>query len=144
MRQPWRSLHQHPKVETDPEGRVTVILDEGASRIADVLQDALGAGFHVVAFPPADDVIAVLTAAPPRLVYAHRQLHPTVGLIVTGVGIQPDAVAAILNAGADDCLRETDPRELAARLIALSRRRAIASDRHPRQTVGLDLVDPGG
>ena len=55
--------HKQPEAET-PERRVTVILDKRASEIADVLQDALGAGFHVVAFPPADDVIAVLTAAP--------------------------------------------------------------------------------
>jgi hypothetical protein len=119
-----------------------VILDEGASRIADVLQDALGAGFHVVAFPPADDVIAMLTAAPPRLIYAHSQLHPTVGLIMTGVGTEPDAVAAILDAGADDCQRDTNPRELAARLVALCRRRAITADRHPRPAPRLDLVEP--
>jgi hypothetical protein len=83
MRQPWRSSDQQPQADTRPEGRVTVILDEGASRIADVLQDALGVGFHVVAFPPASDVIVVLTAAPPGLIAAHRQLHPTFGLVVT-------------------------------------------------------------
>lgn len=108
-----------------------MILDKRASEIADVLQDALGAGFHVVAFPPADDVIAVLTAASPRLVYAHRQLHPTVGLVVIGVGAEPDAVAATLDAGADDCLRVTHPRALAARLVALSRRRTLTSAHHP-------------
>lgn len=128
--------------EPRPEGLVTVILDQGASRNADVLQDALGDRFHVVTFPPADDVIAVLTAAPPRLIYAHSQLHPTVGLIVTRVGSEPDAAAAILDAGADDCQRDTDPRELAARLLALSRRRAITADRHPHPTPRLDLVDP--
>jgi hypothetical protein len=80
MRAPWASADKQPEAETAPERRVTVILDERASQIADVLQDALGAGFHVVAFPPADDVIAVLTAASPRLVDAHRQLHPTAGL----------------------------------------------------------------
>ena len=79
MRAPWASAHKQPEAETTPERRVTVILDKRASEIADVLQDALGAGFHVVAFPPADDVIAVLTAASPRLVYAHPQLHLTVG-----------------------------------------------------------------
>jgi hypothetical protein len=131
MRPPWASAAKQPEAETAPERRVTVILDERASQIADVLQDALGAGFHVVAFPPADDVIAVLTAASPRLVYAHRQLHPTVGLVVTGVGAQSDAVAVTLDAGADDCLRVTDPRELAARLVALSRRRALTSVHHP-------------
>jgi hypothetical protein len=131
MRAPWASADKQPEVETAPERHVTVILDERASQIADVLQDALGAGFHVVAFPPADDVIAVLTAASPRLVDAHRQLHPTVGLVITGAGAQPDAVATVLNAGADDCLRETDPRELAARLKALSRRRALISVHHP-------------
>src|SRR5215218_4881551 len=82
--------HKQPEAET-PERRVTVILDKRASEIADVLQDALGADFHVVAFPPADDVIAELTAASPRLVDAHRQLHPTVGLGITGAGAQPDA-----------------------------------------------------
>jgi DNA-binding response OmpR family regulator len=131
MRAPWASAAKQPEAETAPECRVSVILDERASQIADVLQDALGAGFHVVAFPPADDVIAVLTAASPRLVDAHRQLHPTVGLVVTGVGAQPDAVAVTLDAGADDCLRVTDPRELAARLVALSRRRALTSVHHP-------------
>ena len=131
MRAPWASAHKQPEAETAPERRVTVLLDERASQIADVLQDALGAGFHVVAFPPADDVIAVLTAASPRLVYAHRQLHPTVGLVVTGAGAQPDAVAPTLDAGADDCLRVTDPRELAARLVALSRRRALTPVHHP-------------
>ena len=125
MRAPWASAHKQPEAETTPERRVTVILDKRASEIADVLQDALGAGFHVVAFPPADDVIAVLTAASPRLVYAHPQLHLTVGLVVTGAGAEPDAVAATLDAGADDCLRVTDPRELAARLVALSRRRTL-------------------
>jgi hypothetical protein len=63
MRAPWASADKQPEAETAPERRVTVILDERASQIADVLQDALGVGFHVVAFPPADDVIAVLTAA---------------------------------------------------------------------------------
>jgi DNA-binding response OmpR family regulator len=120
-----------------------VILDEGASRIADVLQDALGVGFHVVAFPPASDVIVVLTAAPPGLIAAHRQLHPTFGLVVTRAGDQPDAVAAALNAGADDCLRASDPRELAARVMALSRRRALTTDRHRRQPGKFDVVDPG-
>ena len=128
-----------------------MIVDGGVSQIADNLQDALGTGFHVVAFPPANDVLAfppanddlaVLTGASPRVVAAHRQLHPTIGLVVTGVGDQPDAVAAVLNAGADDCLRATDPRELAARLLALSRRRAMTSDRRPRQPARLD-VDPG-
>lgn len=135
MRAPWASADKQPEAETTAERRVTVILDERASQIADVLQDALGAGFHVVAFPPADppadDVIAVLTAASPRLVDAHRQLHPTVGLVITAAGAQPDAVATVLNAGADDCLREADPRELAARLKALSRRRALISVHHP-------------
>jgi hypothetical protein len=58
MRAPWASADKQPEVETAPERRVTVILDERAGQIADVLQDALGVGFHVVAFPPADDVIA--------------------------------------------------------------------------------------
>jgi hypothetical protein len=124
MRAPWASAHKQPEAETTPERRVTVILDKRArspmpSRTRSV------PGFHVVAFPPADDVIAVLTAASPRLVCAHRQLHPTVGLVVTGAGAEPDAVAATLDAGADDCLRVTDPRELAARLVALSRRRTL-------------------
>jgi hypothetical protein len=130
MRAPWAASDEQPEAEMGPERRVTVILDEQVSQIADVLQDALGAGFHVVAFPPADDVIAVLTTASPQLTYAHRQLHPSLGLIVTGVGDQPDAVAAILNAGADDCLRETHPRELATRLKALSRRRALIPVHH--------------
>jgi hypothetical protein len=89
MRPPWASADKQPEAETAPERRVTVILDERASQIADVLQDALSAGFHVVAFPPADDVIAVLTAASPRLVDAHRQLHPTVGLVITGRAPSP-------------------------------------------------------
>ena len=131
MRPPWASADKQPEAETAPELRVTVILDERTSQIADILQDALGAGFHVVALPPADDVIAVLTAASPRLVDAHRQLHPTVGLVITGAGARPDAVAVTLDAGADDCLRVTDPRELAARLVALSRRRALTSVHHP-------------
>jgi DNA-binding response OmpR family regulator len=131
MRARRASADKQPEAETAPERCVSVILDERASQIADALQAALGAGFHVVALPPADDVIAVLNAASPRLVAAHRQLHPTVGLIVTEVGAQPNAVAAILDAGADDCLRATDPRELAARLAALSRRRALNSVHHP-------------
>ena len=73
----------------------------------------------------------MLTAASPRLVDAHRQLHPTVGLVVTGAGAEPEAVAATLDAGAHDCLWATDPRELAARLVALSRRRALTPVHHP-------------
>jgi DNA-binding response OmpR family regulator len=92
--------------------------------------------------PRAKDAIAVLTAASPRLVAAHHQLQPDVGLVVIGVGDQPDALAATLDAGADDCFRETDPLELAARLLALSRRRAIASDRHPPPPARLEVIDP--
>ena len=50
---------------------------------------------------------------------------------MTGVGAESDAVAATLDAGADDCLRVTHPRELAARLVALSRRRTLTSAHHP-------------
>jgi hypothetical protein len=142
MRKPWRSPDRQSEAEIRPEPHVIVNLDPGSIGIADVLQDALGGGFQVVAFPPAKDVIAVLTAASPGLVAAHRQLHPDVGLVVIGVGDQPDAVATTLNAGADDCFRETNPRELAARLLALSRRRAIAPDRHPRQPAGFEVIDP--
>jgi hypothetical protein len=41
MRAPWASADKQPEAETAPERRVTVILDERASQIADVLQDAL-------------------------------------------------------------------------------------------------------
>jgi hypothetical protein len=142
MRKPRGPPDHRPEAGVRSQRRVTVIVDEGVSQVADHLQDALGTGFHVVAFPPANDVLVVLTRASPRVVAAHRQLHPTIGLVVTGVGDQPDAVAAVLNAGADDCLRGSDPRELAARLLALSRRRAMTSDRRPRQPARLDL-DPG-
>jgi DNA-binding response OmpR family regulator len=63
------------------------------------------------------------------VVAAHRRLYPRVGLVVAGVGDQPDAVAPVLDAGADDCLRTTEPRELAARLKALTRRRLMTSNR---------------
>jgi DNA-binding response OmpR family regulator len=59
------------------------------------------------------------------------------------VGDQPDAVAAVLEAGADDCLRATNPRELAARLIALSRRRLMTSKGDPPLRLSFGVIDPG-
>ncbi len=143
MWKPRRSPGHRSEADIPPQRRVTVILDQGVSRMADNLQDALGSGFYLVAFPPANDVIAVLTTTSPEIVAVHRQLHPGIGLVVTGVGDQPDAVAAVLDAGADDCLRATDPRELAARLIALSRRRLMTSKGDPPPRPSVEVIDPG-
>ena len=141
MQLPPTSPDRRSEPEPRPDARVIVLLDEDASLIADALQDGLGASFDVVAFPPSDDVIAVLTAAAPRVVAAHRNLHPTVGLVVTGTGSEPATVVATLDAGADDCLPVTDPRELAARVMAIARRRAIAAGRRPPRAVA--TVGPG-
>jgi hypothetical protein len=143
MWKPRGSPDHRSEADIPPQRRVTVILDQGVNRMADILQDALGSGYHLVAFPPANDVIAVLSTTSPEIVAAHRQLHPGIGLVVTGVGDQPDAVAAVLEAGADDCLRATNHRELAARLIALSRRRLMTSKGDPPLRLSFEVIDPG-
>jgi DNA-binding NarL/FixJ family response regulator len=59
----------------------------------------------------------------PRVVAAWRRAYPSAGLLVASMEDRPAAVAAVLDAGADDCLVGGDTRELAARVRALARRR---------------------
>lgn len=132
------------------DGYVVILLDPSLESVAGVLQEELGSKFAVVVWTPAEragersDAIQGRPGAPSRGVIAVldatadpdaatavarlRRRHPRAGLLV--VASRSAAAASwrtttdLLDAGADDVLIELNPRELAARLKALARRRA--------------------
>lgn len=123
-----RRAHASPQLPAPPPARFEVALVTGAETpVAAHLAQALGEEFRVsdVEHAAEPDII-VCEDLPAAGVRALRELHPGAALLATTNGWAPDLpekVVDLLRAGADSCVANPSPQELAAHVHVLARRR---------------------